>query len=185
MKMKECVDFYRYFETDKLSDSQFRRLAPELKWLYYFRILQNKKGNDIIHRLYYKYFHLRFNRMREKTQIQIPYNAKIGTGFYIGHTGRVIINPDVIIGENVNVGTGVTIGSENRGKRKGVPVISNRVWIGTNAVIVGKIVIEEDVLIAPNAYVNFNVPAHSIVIGNPAKIIRRNNATEGYINKEV
>jgi serine O-acetyltransferase len=48
---------------------------------------------------------------------------------------------------------------------------------------VGKIVIGDNVLIAPNSYVNFDVPSHSIVIGNPAKIISRNNPTEGYINK--
>lgn len=28
---------------------------------------------------------------------------------------------------------------------------------------------------------NFDVPDHSIVIGNPAKIIHRDNATEGHI----
>jgi serine O-acetyltransferase len=29
--------------------------------------------------------------------------------------------------------------------------------------------------------VNFDVPSHSIVIGNPGKIIPRENATEDYI----
>lgn len=64
-------------------------------------------------------------------------------------------------------------------------MIGNRVWIGTNAVVVGNIVIGDDVLIAPNAYVNFNVPSHSVVVGNPAKIISRENAVEGYINNCV
>ena len=36
-------------------------------------------------------------------------------------------------------------------------------------------------MIAPNAYVNFDVPDNSIVIGNPAKIVKKENATEGYI----
>lgn len=51
-------------------------------------------------------------------------------------------------------------------------------WIGINAAIVGKIVIGDDVLIAPNSYVNCNVPSHSIVIGNPCRIIHKDNATE-------
>ena len=59
------------------------------------------------------------------------------------------------------------------------------VRIGSNAVVVGKIIIGNDVLIAPNAYVNFNVPSHSIVIGNPGKIISSDNATEGYIIYKV
>ena len=58
-------------------------------------------------------------------------------------------------------------------------------WIGTNAVIVGKITIGDDVMIAPNAFVNFDVPSHSIVVGNPGKVSHKDNATEFYINNEV
>ena len=89
------------------------------------------------------------------------------------------------MGKNINLSTGVTIGQENRGKRKGAPTIGNNVWIGPNAVIVGKITIGDDVLIAPLTYVNFDVPSHSIVIGNPGKIIHQDNATEEYINRTV
>ena len=58
-------------------------------------------------------------------------------------------------------------------------------WIGTNAVVVGNIRIGNDVLIAPLSFVNFDVPDHSIVIGNPARIIARENATAGYIENKV
>ena len=40
-------------------------------------------------------------------------------------------------------------------------------------------------LIAPGSYVNFDVPDHSIVIGNPGKIIKRENATDIYIKNKV
>ena len=36
--------------------------------------------------------------------------------------------------------------------------------------------IGNDVLIAPNAFVNFDVPNNSIVIGNPGQIIRRESS---------
>jgi serine O-acetyltransferase len=104
---------------------------------------------------------------------------------YIGHAGRVIIHPEAILGDNINIATGVTIGQTNRGKRKGVPVIGSMVWIGTNAVIVGGITIGDDVLIAPNAYVNQNVPPHSVVTGNPATISFREEATSCYIEKMI
>lgn len=48
--------------------------------------------------------------------------------------------------------------------------------------VCGKIKIGNDVLIAPNAYVNFDVPDHSVVVGNPGKVYHRENATEGYID---
>lgn len=71
------------------------------------------------------------------------------------------------------------------GWRQGTPVIGNDVWIGINAIIVGKITIGDDVMIAPNSYVNCDVPRHSIAIGNPCIIKHRENATEGYIDRRV
>lgn len=85
------------------------------------------------------------------------------------------------MGENIDILPGVLIGAEDRGKRKGSPTLGNQIFIGANSVIVGKVKIGDDVLIAPNSFVNFDIPSHSIVLGNPAKIIGRENATEGYL----
>ncbi|MCR4650565.1 MAG: serine acetyltransferase [Lachnospiraceae bacterium] len=128
---------------------------------------------------------LKLRRLSVKSGIQIPTATQIGAGLYIGHFGTIIINPNVKMGSNINIASGVTIGKTNRGEKAGTPVIGSRVWIGTNAVIVGGITIGDDVLIAPNAYVNTDVPSHSVVIGNPAVIHHRENATEGYINNIV
>ena len=49
--------------------------------------------------------------------------------------------------------------------------------------IVGNITIDDDVLIAPNSYVNCDIHSHSIVFGNPYIIKPRDNGTEGYINR--
>ena len=70
---------------------------------------------------------------------------------------------------------------ENRGRRKGVPTIGDCVSIGINATVVGNIKIGNDVIIAPNSFVNFDVPDHSVVIGNPGIIHQKNEATEGYV----
>lgn len=108
--------------------------------------------------------------------------GEIGPGFYIGHFGTIVVSTLATIGKNCNIAHGVTVGATRRGHNKGAPVIGDRVWIGANSVIVGKITIGSDVLIAPGAFVNRDVPAHSIVIGNPARIIPKECATEGYIN---
>ena len=124
-------------------------------------------------------------RLSKKYGYQIPYSANIGKGLYIGHRGTIIVNWKARIGDNVNLASGVTIGQTNRGKSRGVPCIGNNVWIGTNAVIVGGICIGDDVLVAPGAYVNFDVPSHSVVIGNPGTIHHRDNATADYIENVV
>lgn len=131
------------------------------------------------------YYKIKLLRLSKKTQIQIPASTEIGAGLYIGHCGRITINPQVVMEKNINIATGVSIGQENRGSRKGCPTLKDNCWIGTNAVIVGNITIGTDVLIAPLTYVNFDVPDHSIVIGNPGKIIKRDNATANYINRTV
>ena len=121
-------------------------------------------------------------RYTHKYGFQIPTKTKIGKGLYIGHFGTIIINEEVIIGNNCNLSPNVTIGETNRGVLKGSPTIGNEVWVGTGAVIIGKITIGNNVLIAPNSYVNSDVPSDSIAIGNPAKIISKNDATVGYIS---
>lgn len=99
----------------------------------------------------------------------------------MGHAYGITINANAIIGQNCNIHKGVTIGQESRGKRKGTPIIGNRVWIGVGAVIVGKIHIGDDVMIAPNSFVNTDIPSHSIVFGNPCIIKHRDSATQDYI----
>lgn len=173
-------DLYRYYGEYKKISLLKRFLLPN--GLKYLKVFRKSQSCSKIMKKYYTY---RLIKLSKKTFIQIPVSTKIGKGFYIGHDGRVIINSKTIIGDNCNIATGVTIGIENRGKRKGTPIIGNSVWIGTNAVIVGNVKIGNDVLIAPLSYVNFDVPDHSIVIGNPAKIISRENATDAYVCNKV
>lgn len=58
----------------------------------------------------------------------------------------------------------------NYGEKEGSPTMGDNVYIGLNSVAVGKIIIGNNVLIAPNMYVNFEVPDNSIVIGSPGII---------------
>lgn len=117
--------------------------------------------------------------------MEISTKCKIGGGLYIGHSYCITINANAQIGKNCNIHKGVTIGQENRGIRKGCPTIGNEVWIGINSTIVGKVKIGNDVLIAPNTYINCDIPDHSVVFGNPCIIKHKENATEGYINNKV
>lgn len=123
-------------------------------------------------------------RLKVKYGLQFNHTCKIGQGFYMAHYGNIIINTNVVIGENCNIAQGVTLGNTKRGKKVGNPRIGNRVWIGSNAVIVGGITIGNDVLIAPLSFVNFDVPDNAVVAGNPAKIISFNGSEE-YITNTV
>ncbi|MEN9847757.1 MAG: hypothetical protein RL368_497 [Pseudomonadota bacterium] len=107
------------------------------------------------------------------TGIDLPCEVVVGRGFIIEHFGGIIISGDTVFGDDVVIRNGVTIGLRHRGMR-GSPVIGNRVDIGTGAKILGPITIGDDVVIGANAVVICDVPANSIAVGIPARILPRN-----------
>ncbi len=149
------------------------------------KILRSCKYYKNKNKIKFIYYRLLLDKYSLKFGFQISWGTEIGSGFYLGHLGNVVINSQAIIGKNVNISQGVTIGITNRGAKQGVPRIGDNVWIGANSTIVGGISIGNDVLIAPNTFVNFDIPDHSIVIGGKASVISRENATEKYINNRV
>ena len=153
-------------------------MIPGFRYMFFFRTGLKYSKNPLVSffcRLMIRHYSYKYG-----FQIYIP--TEIGKGFYIGHHGTIVINPKVKIGNYCNIAHNVTIGETFRGELKGTPKIGDKVWMGTGSVIVGGINIGSNVLIAPNSFVNFDVPDNSLVIGNPAKIIPKENPTEGYIN---
>lgn len=162
--------------TDWQADKQRKGSLPSFQ--YWYRKIATLPP-------FYKLFIAIYKFTQFLYKCDISYKAQIGAGLYIGHPFCITINPKASIGKNCNIHKGVTIGQENRGARKGAPTIGNDVWIGVNSTIVGKITIGDDVLIAPNTYVNRDIPSHSVVFGNPCQIHSREHATEGYINNRI
>ena len=62
-------------------------------------------------------------------------------------------------------------GSGRAREGAGGPVIGNRVYVGPQAIVVGKITIGDDVLICPGAVVLRSVPSRAVVMGNPARVV--------------
>jgi serine O-acetyltransferase len=105
------------------------------------------------------------------TGICIPARCDIGPGLYIGHFGGIFVDSEARIGVNCNIAQGVTIGKGGRGELQGVPVLGDRVHVGANAVILGKITIGDDAVIGPGAVVMNSVPPRGVAIGNPARLV--------------
>lgn len=96
---------------------------------------------------------------------------------------NTIIGP-VAIGNHVNLAQGITVtalnhnfeNQEQRIDQQGVStkqvIIGNDCWIGANAVILPGVTIGEHSVVAAGAIVTKNVPAHSLVAGVPARIIK-------------
>lgn len=170
-------DLFRYVGEDntKLKTKlRYILFTPGFQYTYFLRKTQNAKN------LIIKIFWMLFLRgCMFKTGIQIPYYTKIGEGLRIAHFGNIVINPYANIGKNFTIGHGCLIGSAS-GKKEGIPVIGNNVFMGANSIIIGGVRIGDFVMIAPGSFINFDVPSNSIVIGNPGKIIPSNRPTDKY-----
>lgn len=172
-------DLYR-FTGGSNSKLFYKRLLgdPCFRFLYFLRKAKSST-NRSISSLFYNFL---LRRYSIKYGIQIPKSVDLGVGFLMLHQGGIVINSQAVIGDNCTLMHNVTIGNTKRGGRLGAPKIGDLVYIGPGAVIVGKVEIGNNVLIAPNSYVNIDIPSDSIVLGNPCVIKSDKNATKGYIN---
>ncbi|MCF2518455.1 serine acetyltransferase [Dyadobacter sp. CY351] len=108
--------------------------------------------------------------------IEIPSVVTIGAGLRVYHFPGIVIHRDVKIGKNCTLRQATTIG--NKTDNGGCPVIGNNVNIGANVCILGDIVIGDHVTIGAGSVVVKSVPAHSVVAGNPARVIKNTNINQ-------
>jgi len=105
------------------------------------------------------------------TGVCLPEDTEVGAGLFIGHFGPVIVTSGAKIGDNCNLSQGVTIGRKLSGEFAGYPVIGNRVYVGPNAIVLGRVTIGDDAVIGAGAVVTKPVPPRAVVVGNPARIV--------------
>lgn len=102
-------------------------------------------------------------------QCIIGRGADFGSGFVLIHSQGVFINGQVRGGERIFIEHQVTIGAE----RRQVPRLGNDIFVGAGAKIVGSVTVGDGARIGANAVVVHDVPAHSTVVGIPAKVVRQ------------
>ncbi|MDD3591326.1 MAG: acyltransferase [Sulfurovum sp.] len=58
--------------------------------------------------------------------------------------------------------------------------IGKKCFIGANAIVMAGVIIGDEVIVGSGAIVTKNVPSHTIVAGNPARVIKENIKTKKY-----
>lgn len=125
--------------------------------------------------------------------------VEIGQGTDIGERNRIVGN--VILGSNVLLGPSNHVGSETHNYENiDVPIIlqgahnvekqghkeliiGDGTWIGTHCAIIGCVHIGKNCVIGANSVVTKDVPDYSVVVGNPARIVKRYNLETGLWEK--
>ncbi len=101
--------------------------------------------------------------------------------------GDCIIEPGVYLPDRgyltcgaLSIGSGtvihdhITFGMAVANRNSGRPRIGKNVWIGPNSIVAGGIEVGDGCTILAGTYLTYNIPANTVVRGNPARIIHEN-----------
>ncbi|CAH8390343.1 unnamed protein product [Eruca vesicaria subsp. sativa] len=99
-------------------------------------------------------------------------SAKIGEGILLDHGTGVVIGETAVIGNRVSILHGVTLGGTGKETGDRHPKIGEGALLGACVTILGNISIGVGAMVAAGSLVLKDVPPHSVVAGNPAKLIR-------------
>lgn len=92
---------------------------------------------------------------------------------------RISIGDHVVFGHAVQLYTSDHDPDDPEFSRRDAPIeIHDRVWVGSRALILKGVVIGEGAVVAAGSVVTRNVPAFTIVGGNPARVIRARGTSE-------
>lgn len=141
------------------------------------RLCQFVSGYGGVARLLLPFFKALHRWTTSSAGVDLPWNAPIGAGFAMTHGWGCVVAPNTKIGSNVTIFHGATLGRRDRIGELGeriteYPVIENEVWIGPHAIVVGGVTVGRGSRIGGGAFVSEDVPPFSVVIGNPAQIVK-------------
>ncbi len=109
--------------------------------------------------------------------MDLPSALSVGPGLLLVHGWGIVVNQRAQLGSNVTLFNGVIIGQKDTitaaGRHTDYPIVGNDVWIGPHAIIIGGVTVGDGAIVGPGSVVTKDVPAHCIVVGNPARILRR------------
>jgi len=131
-----------------------------------------KRRSRIIGKVLWFFYIALYRYIRNHYGIEVYYATKIGRRVVFGHQSGIVIHHNAEIGDDCLIRQNVTIGAVTDARGHEAPKLGNRVQVGVGAVIVGKVVIGDDVIIGPNVTVMTNIPSGTTVCAPSPRLIR-------------
>ncbi len=159
-----------------LGNTSGYRVYKYLKTLRYYEYWLNKTKREsspyirFLYSVFSNCYKLKLSRKSAKYNITVCRPNSLGYGFRITHiNGGVVINCESMGNycvANSGVVVGVKTGVDN------APIIGNNVELATGCKVIGKVVIGDNAIVAPNSVVVKDVEAGTVVSGVPAKYLK-------------
>jgi serine O-acetyltransferase len=111
------------------------------------------------------------SQMSQTFQIDIHPNATLGSGIMLDHGTGIVIGETAHVGHNCSILHHVTLGGSGK---KGVdrhPKVGEGVLLGAGASVLGNVKLGDGCQVGAGTLVITDLPAHSVAVGVPAKII--------------
>lgn len=145
---------------------------PFRNWFFLLLLKKLGKGSSIDAKVYFKFPWL--------VEIGSSVSINRGVEFYSDYFGKskIVIEDNVRIAPNVRFhASGHDLNDPTMNKHVGGDIIIRKgAWIGASALILPGIEVGEGAVVAAGAVVVKNVAPHTIVGGNPAKLIKKRAA---------
>ncbi len=110
------------------------------------------------------------------------YNISVGKNFYSNHNLVILDCAKVSFGNNVFIapncgfytaGHPLEASERNKGLEYARPItVGDNVWFGANVSVLPGVTIGDNCVIGAGSVVNKDIPANSLAVGNPCKVIR-------------
>jgi serine O-acetyltransferase len=104
-------------------------------------------------------------------QVSIHPGATIGTGVLVDHGTGVVIGETAIVGDDVSMLHKVTLSGSGANHAVRHPRIENNAILGAGSTIIGPVTVGEGASVGACSMVTEDIPAYSVAVGVPAKII--------------
>mgnify|MGYP001778308220 FL=1 len=111
------------------------------------------------------------------------YNIEIGENFFMNFNCVILDGAKITFGDNVFVapncgfytaGHPLQVEPRNRGLEYAYPIrVGNNVWIGAQVCVLPGVTIGDNCVIGAGSVVTKDIPANSLAVGNPCRVIRQ------------
>lgn len=109
-----------------------------------------------------------FAKIRLLLSCDIPRKHRKNGSLHFYHRVGIVVSTKAVFNGEAHIWQNVTIG----GVKGKYPKFGNNVYILSNVCVIGDVNIGDNVIIGAGSVVTKSVPANSIAVGNPARVIR-------------